>query len=189
MSQVICGIDASLTGTAVCIGDRVRWEVKRFPSKPNGDAVCGRISRIESVVTQVVSFLEMHKPAAIFLENYAFGSKFGRETLGELGGVLRWHLLDFTPDTLFEVAPQCLKKFITGKGAGQKDQVQAHIQRQWGEIFPTNDHADAFALYRLGLCACGLAPMTNQAQREAVEKVVGKELLSFAPADVAGAPF
>ena len=56
-------------------------------------------------------------------------------------------------------------------------------------MFETNDHADAFGLYRLGLCACGLAPMANQAQREAVEKVVGKELLSFTPAAVADVPF
>lgn len=174
MNPLIAGVDASITGTAIAIGDGTTWNVRRFPSKPRGDDLRSRILRIEKILEEVVAFLEASPPAAIFIENYAFGAKFGREQLGELGGIMRWHLLDFTSN-VFEVAPQCLKKFITGKGSGQKDLVQAHIQRQWGEIFPTNDHADAFGLYRLGLCCCGLAEPANQKQREAVKTVVGSD--------------
>lgn len=187
MSQIICGIDASFTGTAIAIGGPDKAVLHRVACKNLGDGAEARVKRIETIVEQVMAIIEPAKPAFIFLEHYSFGSVNGGEYLGELGGLLRWHLIDV--GLLYEVAPTTLKKFVTGKGNTKKEQVIAHVFRQWAQMFETNDHADAFGLYRLGLCACGLAPMTNQAQREAVEKVVGKELLKVESAGVADPPF
>ena len=187
MSQIICGIDPSVTGTGIAIGNGKRWSVTRFPGgDSDGKAIPARFGRYEKILAEIIPHLEALKPAVIFLEDYAYGS--ATSYTFEFGAMLRWHLIDVT-QAIHCVAPSTLKKFAIGKGAGDKEVMADAINREWGQVFPTSDHADAFALYRLGLCACGLAPMANQAQREAVEKVVGKELLSFAPADVAGAPF
>lgn len=169
--MIICGIDVSFTGTAVAIGTAESVTIHRFSTKPNGEGAAARVKRIESIVSQVVAVLESTPPAAIFLEHYSFGSRNGGEMLGELGGVMRWHLTDFVEP--FEVAPLTLKKFVCGTGSAKKEQMIAHVFRQWGKMFDTNDHADAFGLYRMGLVAAGLVEASNQAQREAVKKAVG----------------
>jgi Holliday junction resolvasome RuvABC endonuclease subunit len=47
-----------------------------------------------------------------------------------------------------------LKKFITGKGKGDKDMMMMEIYKQYGHEALDNNEADAF-----GLAACGLAVM------------------------------
>lgn len=177
MNPKVCGLDVSFSGTAIAIGDGETHRVERVKCSNLGDGAEPRMKRIESIVGQVMRIVEAEHPAAFFIENYSFGSPNGGEHLGELGGVIRWHLIDV--GIVHEVAPSTLKKFIAGAGNAKKEQMIAHVLKQWGELFPTNDHADAFGLYRLGLCCCGLAEPSNQKQREAVKTIVGDELLSL----------
>ena len=187
MSPLICGIDPSVTGTAIAVGDGRKWCVTRFDGgDSDGSDIPARFSRYERILEDIVSYLATEKPTAIFLEDYAYGS--ATSYTFEFGSLLRWHLIDITRE-IHVVAPSTLKKFTIGKGRGDKHDMAAAIKANWGKTFPTNDHADAFALYRLGLCACGAVPFANQAQRECVETVLGKELLSLAVGAVPAAPF
>lgn len=168
--MIVCGIDASLTGTAVAIGDGATHVVDRFPSPASGKQPAQRVQRIDSIVSRAMNMIESHapKPSLILIEGYAFGAAQGREELGELGGILRWHLVDVCQ--VIEVAPSTLKKFVCGSGNAKKDQMQAHIVKRWGEIFPTNDHADAFALYQMALVTAGITAGTA-ADRETIKKL------------------
>ncbi len=109
----------------------------------------------------------------IFIESYAYGAKCAREILGEFGGILRWHLVDYDAE-LIEVPILTLKRFTTGKGSGQKDGMRMHAYKTWGYESQNNDDCDAFCLYQFGLCVCGIGEPRNAIQREVVAKTVAK---------------
>ena len=183
--MIVIGVDPSLTQTALVIGTSpTDFRVSFHRSKPLGDTVRHRVQRYDNLVASVrkeielatinVPFVDINQnefnPCRIFVESYAYGAKINREILGEFGGILRWNLVDFDKD-LAEVPILSLKKFTTGKGAGQKDQMQMFCLKNWGYQPANNDECDAYCLYRLGLCVCGLDEPTNQAQREVVAKL------------------
>lgn len=175
--MIVIGIDPSLSCTAVVMG-RSTDEIHTclFSSKPIGASASDRCARYDKLVASIMAAIrgfpkvEDGEPVRIFLEGYSFGSKFARETLGEFGGILRWHLVDIDQD-LIEVQPTTLKKFVTGKGGAKKEQMMLRCQMNWGYEASGNDDADAYGLFRLGCCVCGLDEPTNQAQREVVEKL------------------
>jgi len=106
---------------------------------------------------------------AFIIESYAYNAKQGGEFLGELGGVLRLKLADCGP--VYEVAPNTLKKFITGKGSGKKIGVVAAIAKEYEVQFEHDDEYDAFGLYLLGLVGLGIKPPQRQSQADAAEVV------------------
>lgn len=169
---MILAIDPSLTGTAVVRGGEHDHEMARFASHNLGDSALDRIKRYDDLVERIMEWIGDGPFAAAYIEGYSFGSKCNRELLGEFGGLLRWRLADVT-DKIYEVTPATLKKFATGKGAGGKDLVAAHLAKRYGFLFHTNDEFDAFGLYRLGLVCEGLVGADNQAQREAADRVLG----------------
>jgi len=168
---IIAGIDPSLTGFAVCVGDGQDDAVARFSSSKLGEGVVPRMKRIDMLVGDAMKLLDEWRPDAVFIEAYSFGSKFNREVMAEVGAIARWHLVDFT-DKVFEVAPTTLKKFTTGSGKGQKDQMAAHVVKRWKRMFSNNDEVDAFALYRLGLVAAGIVEPDNLHQEGACSTVL-----------------
>lgn len=172
VSKTVVGIDASLTNTAVVIGDGERFRLKEFGSKSTGDSARARIERYDTLVADIVKFIESQQPIrAIYIEDYAFSRNgAGQSRLCELGGILRWHLVDFTLRVV-EVKANTLKKFVTGKGNAPKDTMLAHIQKRWDQLFESNDAGDAYGLYKLGLCVEEIAEADTVAMREAVQTV------------------
>lgn len=177
---LIVGIDPSLAQTAMVIGTSpTDFLVTLHKTKPLGDRVSDRVERyaeqVHSLVAALDAYAERREAGSIrlriFLEGYAFGCKH-TERLCEFGGLLRWHLVDHDPE-LVEVAPGSLKKFVAGKGSAPKDMMLMHCLKQWGYEAQGNDDADAYGLFRLGLCACGLDEPRNNAQREVIEKLQG----------------
>lgn len=169
----VTGIDPSLGGTAVCSGGAPdKFSMQRIATKNGGDTAGARISRYEEIVGRLKLHLDATPPRIVLIEGYSMGSQQGREYAGELGGLIRWHLLEYTPH-IFEVAPGTLKKFITGSGAAKKEQIIAHVLQRWGRMFKTNDEADAFGLWQMALACAGVCPATNDRQREAVATVLG----------------
>lgn len=162
--MIVVGIDPSLTGTAVCVAGQ---EPVRFTSQP-ADGVVARIRRYRELTGKI----RVHIPvnALVFIEGYSFASpgNAGR-WLAEYGGVLRSELIWFITPHLIEVPPNLLKKFVTGKGNGDKEAVRAHVAKRWGIIHETSDETDAFVLAQIGLCYAGQAEPDNQAQREVIE--------------------
>ena len=181
---MICGIDPSLTNTAVVCGESITdYTVDRFGSKFVSDSVVDRCKRYEGLVHRVNACVAAAAPTAIFIEAYAFSRNDAKaKFVAEYGGLLRWHLADITPH-IYEVSPMTLKKFVTGKGNVKKNVVMAHIQKRYGVLFENDDEADAFGLYQLGLVAIGITA-GNSAQREAAEKILGKVRAAGQPAKV-----
>lgn len=173
---MIIAIDPSLTGTAIVRGDEHDYEVRTFGSVNIGDEVAQRIDRYDLLIEEIIGWLRDCRVSAIYIEAYSYGSNDARAKFSaEYGGLLRWCLLDvlIDGDKFYEVAPMTLKKFVTGKGAGKKEDVIAHIVKRYGIMLKGNDQYDAFGLFRLGLVAEGFADPDNQAQREAADKVLG----------------
>ena len=175
--MLIVGIDPSLSQTAMVIGSSAsEFSVTLHKTKCQGDAVADRCRRYEVLVADVMRVLDPLRQAGetirIFLEGYSFNSKFGGERLGEYGGILRWHLVDCDP-LLTEVAPASLKKFVVGKGGAKKEMMLLKCFANWQYEAKGNDDADAFGLFRLGLCACGVDAPQNVAQREVLAKMQG----------------
>lgn len=171
--MVLLGIDPSLTSTGLCWGTSAEdYQVQTCGSKPIGKSVTDRVRRYERLVEQIVTVCDRVRPSLILIEEYAYSKNMGGQMyLGEFGGILRFHLIDYTPHVI-EVTATGLKKFATGKGNSPKDLVMAHVAQRWGKIFASNDEADSFVLYQMALCLAGRQEPATGPQREAVAKIM-----------------
>ena len=174
--KMILAIDPSLTNTAVVLGGCPDWTMRTFGSKNRGDDAVSRIVRASQLVRDIREWVTEFNPIrAVYIEGYSFGSNDSRARYSaEYGGLLRAMLIECCSLAVIEVAPTTLKKFCTGKGGGKKEMVIAHLMKRYDVEFATNDEFDAYGLYRLGLVAEGLEEAQNQAQRECVDKVLGR---------------
>lgn len=179
---MICiGIDPSLTGTAVCIGNQHGdHKVLRFGSESRGRKVADRTDRFEDLVNRVMQPIEnaaaMEHLACICIEGYAH-NKNPRVTieLAEYGGILRFHLIEHCRN-IWQPVPSQLKKFTSGHGGGKgKTMVISAICRDYGVQFRTDDEYDAFGLYRMALCLAGAVQTKGRAQREVLDALLGIE--------------
>lgn len=171
--NAIAAIDPSLTSTGICWGTtNNEFSITTVGSKPRGKTVLDRVKRYEGLISGILAHIDKVRPSLILIEEYAYSKNMGGQMyLGEFGGILRFHLIDYTPHVI-EVTASGLKKFATGKGNSPKDVVMAHVAHRYGRIFTSNDEADAFVLYNMALCIAGRQEPATQPQREAVEKVV-----------------
>lgn len=171
MSQIVIGIDPSLTGTGVCIVDypsgTIRYVTTITP--PEIRLALGPkqtlkgVARLVYIRRRVYTIINrMYEKLGgvencmmdIFIEGYAFGAK-GRAvfSVAELGGVLRTMLAErFT--SYFDVAPTSLKKFVTGKGNVKKAVMLEKVFRKYGvgsEILKDDNQVDAYSLAQFGV--------------------------------------
>lgn len=98
----------------------------------------------------VKALIETFTPRLLALENYAFGSKWGREQAGEIGGTIRLLLYEHSITPIL-VAPDTLKLFVTGNGHAAKEDMKLAVFKRWGVDFEgkKNDLADAYGLARM----------------------------------------
>lgn len=86
----------------------------------------------------------------VFIEGYAYGAKYQRESLAELGGVIRRNLflskLDF-----WVIPPTSLKAFVTGTGTATKNYMKKCTKERWGISFKSDDVCDAHGMSQLGM--------------------------------------
>lgn len=85
-----------------------------------------------------------------FVEGYAYGAKYQRESLAELGGVVRRHLY-LQNLSFWIVPPTSLKLFVTGTGRAKKNFMKKCTKDKWGQAFKSDDVCDAYGLARLGM--------------------------------------
>lgn len=124
------------------------------PKAGHGPARLSLIHRqLRDLFTACVSEFQLRQVA---IEGYAPGAKFHRETLGELGAVVRLAVHDVLHEACgppLIVAPTAVKKFATGKGTAPKDTVMLAVYKKWGAEFASNDLADAYVLARIARAA------------------------------------
>jgi Holliday junction resolvasome RuvABC endonuclease subunit len=165
MRATFVGIDPSYTGLA-CValeGDRVLR--KTFETKPKDFK--HRIARLVHLRNCVERFVDEVQPHLICIEGYSFGSKFGREQAGELGGVLRCALFEGGFEFVSVPIPS-LKSFVTGKGNADKSVMMREVFRKWGYEAEDDNDNDAFALARLAMDLS--SPEKTKKLRELVKK-------------------
>ncbi len=175
MSVTILGIDPSLTNTGLvwgtgpdahekqCVGYKPK-RGEQFKTVPD------RIRRLNILIHELENLLEESiSPGYVMIEGYAY-SRQRVITQAEFGGMLRSKLLDQT-ENVIEVTANQLKKFATGKTTGDKNLILLQVYRRWGVECRNDDEADAYVLYRIGLCYAGICEPENQAQREVIEKL------------------
>lgn len=117
-----------------------------------------RLKELKDSVLQLVEFgnstslSHSHSnamPRLVVIEDYAFSRADQAHAKGELGGVIRLALWERGIETI-TVAPTALKKFVTGVGVAQKDEMRLAIYKRFGIEAKSQDELEAAALAIMG---------------------------------------
>lgn len=157
----VVGFDPSTkTGFAVLDGmDVVEFGEIKFPNKKG-------IARVQSIGQECMMIVAKHKPDLVITEGYGFANKHTLVTLVEIGTAIRLGLhINNIPWGI--VAPNTLKKFVTGKGNAKKDVMMLACYKQW-KFEGTDNECDAFGLAALGAYSANprIEPRLSKDQRE-----------------------
>lgn len=148
------GIDPSLnsTGLATLVFSASKGEVyNHYTSAVTHPAVLTRTQKLDRLYAAIYALAKNEKPAAICIEDYAYGARNGREISGEVRGVIHLALLHAkAPDPIL-VSPSALKLFATGKGQADKSMMRLGVYKRWGYEAPTDDEIDAFVLSHVAM--------------------------------------
>lgn len=141
------GIDQSYSGFGLTRLQTDSWEqdLLKFPS------VGSDASRLNHIYNTLHVFFSLAKPVhrrvSMAMEGYAHNAKFGREKAGELGGIVKLAWYDVFRTDPMVVSPTVLKKYVTGKGNANKQEMMAGVARKWQVYDIVDDNlADSFAL-------------------------------------------
>lgn len=149
----ILGADLSLTGSGIVIltNGKVTFQ-KLIKSKPRGDSPKDELNRLLEIVSQIkVEGIDL-----VVMEGIAFGIRktTSLAQLSALNYMVRMQCWEYKVPFVI-VAPNTLKKFITGKGMGEKDQMMLATYKKWGFSPSDNNICDAFGLARIGQALLG----------------------------------
>lgn len=133
------GLDLSLTATGIAeLSDVGFGAITLDTGKKRGN------DRLQYIRERIALRLEGCKGVGI--EGYAMGAKFNREAMGELGGIVRMLLWERGVPYV-NIAPNALKKFITGKGnASGKGLVMVEVYKRYQITAEDDNQADALVL-------------------------------------------
>ncbi|MFF8283373.1 crossover junction endodeoxyribonuclease RuvC [Streptomyces albus] len=170
------GIDQSYSRCAIVAYTPAtrRAEVERFDFSPKKSGKGPqRLAHVHRVLREYFEAQRLAGPVgAIAYEGYAYGAKFKREELGELGGVMRLALVQTWPlDLLHTVAPSSVKKFVTGSGRADKDKMLLAVYMRWKYEAPDHDTADAYTLARIAAALGSDEPPDLKFQREVLDTI------------------
>jgi crossover junction endodeoxyribonuclease RuvC len=161
----VLGLDLSLTASGIYC-DTCGGSI--FKTKLRG------MERLQAIRDEVVKHA-LHSDI-ILVEGYAFGARGNAMfSIGELGGVIRLALYELSKPYI-EIAPTQLKKFATGKGNANKDEVIAAAIRKFNFQGTDNNEADAYVLNRIGNSHYNGSIRTS-VQQEVVDKIEWRELV------------
>lgn len=173
------GFDPSLTHFGYVVLDQNGTVAKRgvLACKLRG------MERIAYLITEVVRLLTEMKACArwqgmkllIAREDYAFAASSGSDAvLKEFGGILEWTMHGMRlPLNKLNIAT--VKKFVTGKGNAQKDQMMLSVYKNFGFDPADENEADAYGVAVTARAIyLGSTKEMTAAQREVVASAVKK---------------
>ncbi len=150
MSNLVVGVDPSLTATGIATADGV--EVVKV--KVTGMERLSRIGTAIMEATDVSTATTVECRTHVFIEGYAYGRPNQAHQLGELGGVIRYRLwLNHVPYT--DVPPSSLKSFAAGKGNARKPDMLDAARREGYDGSNDDNAVDAWWLRQFGLAVLG----------------------------------
>jgi len=147
--DVYIGIDQSYTGFGItAIDKKGNYYTEVYKAEGSG------IEKLCNIRNYLEDFLSEHTVVRTAMEGYAFGREFGVALSGELAGMVKLLLFDLypsVPEARFPlvVQPSTLKKYITGKGRVDKNQVLLQVFKKWGVEFNDDNAADSYGLARI----------------------------------------
>ena len=137
-----CGVDPSLTATGIGLISKGRYKSFRLTPPKTQDRGVERLAWFRREFTSVFT---VYRPAGIAIEGYSFGSRNGREALGELGSVLRLAAHDCRLPFVV-LPPTSLKLFATGPWTPAKGLVIKEAFKRWGIDVSDDNEADGCVL-------------------------------------------
>jgi crossover junction endodeoxyribonuclease RuvC len=148
----VLGLDPSLTSFGAASVDRAGSVIftEAFRSKQKGMPRLLEIKAWLSDLVQAIDEQMGHQDNQLaVMEGYSYASGFKAQVLGELGFAVKEVLWEAEVETLI-VPPSSLKKFVSGKGNAQKDEMRLEIFKRFGIEAKTQDELEAAALSVLG---------------------------------------
>ena len=143
------GIDQSYSGFAVAAVNDSGYAVEVYKGKGAG---VDRLIDIQKFLLSRLDGCSEYGIKNIAMEGYAPAAKFGANMSGELGAAVKLcirNAYDIPVDYPLVVAPSTLKKYVTGKGNVQKQQVMLQTFKKWGVELTDDNAADAYGLARI----------------------------------------
>ena len=171
-NTIIVGLDLSLTSTGVVVllGDQI-IEQKVVKSSPIGDRPTDEAVRLSDVTERVLALVPGNANLVV-IENIAFmiSKTTALVQLAAINYIVRIGLLKRNIPFVV-VSPPSLKKFVTGKGVAQKDEMMLDTYKRWGVSLTNNNECDAYGLARIGLAILGGDDIIESKQKEVVDLV------------------
>lgn len=160
--MIVVGLDLSLckTGINIIQDDGKILYSNLVKSKPGGDKPIDEVRRIvkiaEDIVQKIDEVLEGKSPDIIMIEGMAFMAK-NTTSLLQIAGLsyLIRILLDEFKWKFCLVSPLTLKKFITGKGKGDKNLIMMQVYKDYGFESLDDNICDSYVLSVCGLALLG----------------------------------
>ena len=156
MSVYFCGIDLSVTNTGLAVVEYLGdskfslIDVKSIAPNPRTKGFNKKLESLECFIFATESFSSIKDSKFFVLENYSFGSPGRLTDLAELAGLYKGHIIRGLRKSYDVIAPQTVKKIITGSGRADKNEVQKSLKNFVINIdkfeFNNYDESDAVAV-------------------------------------------
>jgi hypothetical protein len=176
----IVGLDLSLRGTGFARMDLLdgTLETWTFATKEGSGSTVKRAKEIGMKILNVMQPTDL-----VFLEDYAFSVKPKASsvvTLGELGGIVKLLLSQFTGLMPFTLPTSEMRKFVSGKGDLKKEMIPVWTYKRYGREMHGHDECVAAVLADMGTHILEINqppfPMTLKSQTDIIKRLRGKYL-------------
>lgn len=179
MPRIAIGIDQSYSGCAVVHYNASTGTAQETVFDFSPKAVGSGMERIQHVHQTLFVHFERHsilgQTTHICYEGYAYGARYRREELGELGAAMKLALAEVFPEhverRIHAVAPTTVKKFVTGSGQADKDKMLLAVYMRWKYEASSHDAADAYALARIADALATPEPPELRYQQEVLATI------------------
>lgn len=150
--MIVAGIDLSLSNTGYAVLNSesgyllTSGLIKTKPTETNLE----ELARLRTIVEKIMELLHTGDVRLVAIEGIAFMAR-NSTALAQLAGLnyLLRNALFLSNIPFVIVAPTSLKKFVTGKGNGPKDNIMLEIFKRWGVSISDNNIADAYGLAKI----------------------------------------
>ena len=174
--MIVVGCDFGLSKSGIVIVDETYTIQKQHLLKVKSNGA-RRLYEIEQVFDSLVQSYANEEDIHFFIEGYAYGAKYQRESLAELGGVMRRYFFVNAYD-FWVVPPTSVKLFVTASGRASKNYMKKCTKEKWGLTFKSDDECDAHGLARLGVATISSLRGTA-AELLPEESAVVEDILSY----------
>lgn len=171
------GIDLSLSSTGFCLKTGSEIRVETIKSKPDDSP--DDLARLKYIVAEVMRRIPKGVSMIGVEDFFVPGNRFqigAGIKLAMLGTAMRLALYD-AGMPFFVVSPSSLKKYILGKGVGQKSLIVMAVYKKWGLEVKDDNQADGCVLAHIGeqidAALNGRSYDSTKAQTEVVAALLG----------------